>query len=44
MDDLSLTHTKYNCTYHIVFTIKISKESNVWTAEAGSQGDFVNSV
>ena len=26
MDDLSLTHTKYNCTYHIVFVPKYRRK------------------
>lgn len=26
MDDLSLTHTKYNCTYHIVFVPKYCRK------------------
>ena len=27
MDDLSLTHTKYNCTYHIVFVPKYRRKA-----------------
>lgn len=26
MDDLSLTHTKYNCTYHVVFVPKYRRK------------------
>ncbi len=27
MDDLSLAHSRYNCTYHIVFTPKYRRKT-----------------
>ena len=30
MDNQSIQHTRWNCTYHIVFILEIQKENNVW--------------
>ena len=39
MDNQSITHTRWNCTYHIVFIPKyrrkIMKKNHVWRNEKG---------
>ena len=35
MDNQSITHTRWNCTYHIVFIPKYQKENNVWGIKEG---------
>ena len=35
MDSNSLSHTKWNCKYHIVFAPKYKKKSSIWKNKAG---------
>ena len=34
-DDKSLAHTRWNCKYHLVFTPKYRRKSNLWSVKAG---------
>ena len=44
MDKNSLSHTTWNCKYHIVFAPKYRRQINLWKDKGGEREDTANAV
>ena len=44
MDNQSLAHSRYNCTYHIVFIPKYRRKSDVWKVTKRCRRDIRKSM
>ena len=43
-DNNSLSHSKWNCKYHIVFAVKISEANNIWEDKSRHREDTADTV